>query len=196
MTTHETQRLIKTKFQISVTLIGSMSVGKSTLIQKLVYDQFCEQKSTINPSCSKLILNGIQVRLWDTAGQEQFRSFTIKSINKSNVIFIVCDSTDEQSIKELYEWFDICDQNKVGNQSRVIIATKTDLPQNSKLNELIFKIGEEHDCKVIFCSSKNGQGISDITDLLEQVEIVENLSQIEYVEEEEEIKVTKKGCCQ
>ncbi|CAL6018403.1 Rab1a [Hexamita inflata] len=193
----ENQHLLGTKPQISVTLVGSMGVGKSTLIQKLVYDQFViEQKSTINPSCSKMNLNGMSIRLWDTAGQEQFRTFTFKYISRSHIVLIVCDSTDLQSIKDLNEWFEICDENKVGNQSRVIVATKMDLKQEDHLIDLVKNIATENKAKLIFCSSKNGSGINEITDLFEQTEVIESTKSVEYVEDEEtQNEKISKGCC-
>eukprot|EP01117_Protostelium_nocturnum_P015792 TRINITY_DN6152_c0_g1_i4.p1 TRINITY_DN6152_c0_g1~~TRINITY_DN6152_c0_g1_i4.p1 ORF type:complete len:145 (-),score=40.84 TRINITY_DN6152_c0_g1_i4:79-513(-) len=67
-----------------IVLLGDSGVGKTSLVQRYVQQNFIEnQQPTIGASfLSKTIFleeRRIKLRLWDTAGQEKFRSLALRT---------------------------------------------------------------------------------------------------------------------
>uniref|UniRef100_A0A1I8FBS2 RAB30, member RAS oncogene family n=1 Tax=Macrostomum lignano TaxID=282301 RepID=A0A1I8FBS2_9PLAT len=94
-----------------VVFIGDSGVGKSSVIHRLCQDAF---KSTfaatigIDFQVKAMELEGqvIALQLWNTAGQERFRSITKQYFRKADGIVIVYDVTSAQSYLHLREWLD------------------------------------------------------------------------------------------
>jgi len=68
------------------------------------------------------------VQLWDTAGQEQYRSVTRSYFRKAAGAVLVYDITDEGSYKQVYTWLAEI-RNAPGNEDTqiLLIGNKTDL---------------------------------------------------------------------
>jgi len=85
---------VKKTFKVSV--LGGPGVGKTSLIRKIIYDQFNSDVSStvgIDIETVAVKLGGRVVKLvfWDTAGQENFNSMTFTHIRGSNAILTVYD---------------------------------------------------------------------------------------------------------
>lgn len=86
-----------------VVLIGDKSVGKTSLVRRLIDNHFSLMtESTIGTQfCSKVVtvcsgeaLVEIKLQIWDTAGEEKFRSVTPLYYKNSAAVLIVYDVTD------------------------------------------------------------------------------------------------------
>lgn len=82
-----------------VVLIGDSFVGKTNLIHQYIDKRFFEDtKSTIGVDFrnKKLEVNeiGVQLNVWDTAGQEKFRALSKAYYKNAHVIIIVYDITN------------------------------------------------------------------------------------------------------
>ena len=123
-----------------VILVGEAGVGKTCLIKQYVYKTFdSEEIPTIAgvELYKELNLNNEKIRLtiWDTCGQERFRSINKIFMNKSNIVILVYDITKSESFKELQNyWY----KTVVSNLGKDIIygvaANKTDLFADEKVN--------------------------------------------------------------
>jgi len=85
---------VKQTFKVS--LLGAPCVGKTSLIRKIIYDQFNSDVSStvgVDIETVTVTLGGRIVKLvfWDTAGQEQFNSMTFTHIRGSHAILTVYD---------------------------------------------------------------------------------------------------------
>jgi len=85
---------VKQTFKVS--LLGGPCVGKTSLIRKIIYDQFNNDVSStvgVDIETVTVKLGGRIVKLvfWDTAGQEQFESMTFTHIRGSHAILTVYD---------------------------------------------------------------------------------------------------------
>ena len=96
---------------IKVVLLGESFVGKTSLINVFTNNKFQEDSlASVSASClnKKIETNkGLYtVRIWDTAGQEKFRSLNKIFIKDSNIVIFVYDITRSITLDELNYWFE------------------------------------------------------------------------------------------
>ena len=91
-------------------LVGEISTGKSSIVNQLVEGVFLQQySSTISPTnlCKTLQTEkgGIQLDIWDTAGQEKYRGLNKIFYTKSQMAILVYDITNRRSFEELKSYW-------------------------------------------------------------------------------------------
>ena len=94
---------------LKIILLGEVSTGKTSLINIYIKEKFNnEVETTTSPSFfSKLITvegKNILINMWDTAGQEQFRSMTKIFIKNADIVLFVYDITRKKTLNELTFW--------------------------------------------------------------------------------------------
>ena len=89
-------------------LVGESGVGKTCIINRYIKDIFLDEGSTSFASYSEKILNlegcgekCIKFHIWDTAGQEKYRSIGKLFYNGANAAVLVYDITNEKSFDEI-----------------------------------------------------------------------------------------------
>ena len=94
-----------------ITLVGDSGVGKSSIIGRFVSGIFIQDinsTSGLNYSQKYYEKNGekICLNLWDTAGQEKFRSLGKNFYKDSYIIIMVYDICDRKSFENIKEiWY-------------------------------------------------------------------------------------------
>ena len=96
--------------EIKVILIGESGTGKTSLINAAIGLQFKEnlESTTTNSFYSKKVkINNKEyvLNLWDTIGQEKFRSLTKIFVKDSKIVLLVYDITRKQTFNELNFWY-------------------------------------------------------------------------------------------
>lgn len=92
----------KKTFEFKVILLGSVSVGKTSITDRFIHNYFKENyKCTIQAEQRAKIINEdsntiIKLNIWDTTGQEKFRSLTRQFYRDSDGAIIVFDLTSKQ----------------------------------------------------------------------------------------------------
>jgi len=69
----------------------------------------------------------IRVQIWDTAGQEAFRSITRSYYKSSTVAFIVYDITNKKSFANIASWLNECREMCYKDILICLVGNKTDL---------------------------------------------------------------------
>ena len=178
-------------------IIGDSSVGKSNLLMKFAHNKFTEDyQATIGVEfgAKNIELNDqiYRIQIWDTAGQENFRSITRAYYKNSVCAMVVYDISNRDSFEHVQNWIE-----DVRNQSPktvliILIGNKIDLEDQRVVtydegNEFAMKNG------LIFgeTSAKTGVGIEEIFSKSVQ-EIVKNMSK-EYYDMTSETCGIKKG---
>ena len=105
-------------------------------------DKFKEDKaSTLNSYFieKEIKIQGekIILELWDTAGQEQFRSITKLFIKNSKVILLVYDVTSQKSFESINYWYDYIIKELGPNIILGLAGNKTDLIFENNYEEKI-----------------------------------------------------------
>ena len=96
---------------IKALLIGDSTVGKTSIIGKYLDKNFSDKtKNTVGIDFKNIKLKideeNIYLQLWDTAGQEKYRSMTTSYYRGVNIIIIVFDVTNKISFEHVKDWID------------------------------------------------------------------------------------------
>lgn len=108
------------KYNFKFIVIGSSGVGKTSLLARLIDGTFSpENQSTIGVEYLSTVIevdnNPIKLQIWDTAGQEKFRSIAKSYFRHAVGVIMVYDITDRKSFDDLAFWLNdvhtLCDPN-------------------------------------------------------------------------------------
>lgn len=149
------------------TIVGDFSTGKSSLLNRFIYDRFISShETTIGVEFGSKIISvqdkDIKVQIWDTAGQERFRSICNSYYKNNSVILIVFDVTNWKSFQNLKYWISVSKDYLAENSLLCIVSTKNDLKNRKVSNEDIDKFINENNLLYFECSSKENKNIEDI----------------------------------
>ncbi|MEW5958778.1 MAG: Rab family GTPase [Chloroflexota bacterium] len=157
-------------FHVKIILAGDGTVGKTSLLQRYVFNRFIEDhKMTIGmDSHSKLTkvpgLGPVKIHTWDLAGQPQW-SFVRESFYLgSHAMALVFDVNQPETIQHLPAWISEC-RNKAPGIPVLLVANKIDLPRKVPTVK-IAKWARENNYEYIETSPKTGQNVESMFDRL------------------------------
>ena len=194
--------------------LGDQSVGKSCILNRFMNDTFTEEyQATIGLDfqSKNVQIDGqdIHLLLYDTAGQEKFRSLIPMYTRDSNIILLVYDIACKESFEHLPDWLNDLSNVKLDEVIFALVGNKNDLQDKREVStEEGEKFAKEHDYIFQEVSAKTSDGFSDLfyKKLFEKIRIkfrpagqqpTSELKQENFNIEEQEQKKTqkKKGCC-
>ena len=115
-----------------VIIVGDTGVGKSCLLLRFSENTFNEQHNvTIGVEFgSKSIEIGntaVKLQIWDTAGQESFRSITRSFYRRADGVLLVYDATARHTFENCKYWLDEIKQNSATDVVIYLVANQIDL---------------------------------------------------------------------
>ena len=208
----------ETKIDISfkVIIIGDCGVGKSSISLKATKNQFLEQyKTTIgfeffifNIKINNLNIN---LQIWDTCGQETFKSLISNFYKNSSLAIIVYAIDNINSFNNINMWIKDLKQFSNPNIKIILIGNKNDLNDKRVIQfEKGKKFSKDYNFDLFFeTSAKNGFNVKNVfidaakilyLEYMEYVNIKTNLSKekkivIHKKENGNEDERNKKKCC-
>ena len=195
---------------IKVILVGDASVGKTSIIGRYLNNSFNENyKCTIQAEQQTKIIKedektSIKMTIWDTVGQEKFRSITRQYYRDCQGAIVVFDLTKKISFERVKDWYN--DIKNYGNDDTVILilGNKSDLTGERELsiNDIKDKLKElDEEFLYYEVSAKNGNNISMAFDKLKKL-IMKNIKTEEKRNKDGSIqqinkdkKSSKFSCC-
>jgi len=88
-------------------IIGDSNVGKSCIVSRFAHDSFASNHDiTIGVDFATTIINinGKKINIWDTAGQEAFKSITRSYYRNTTAIILTYDVTNMYSFCNINNW--------------------------------------------------------------------------------------------
>ena len=195
--------------------LGESSVGKSSIILRFTNNQFNEQLlSTTGIDFRTKIIDykeqKIKLVIYDTSGQERYRTIAANYYKNADGILFVYDITNENSLTFKY-WLEQI-QEKSSVKSIILFGNKTDLEnveEEKKERKITFeegkKIADQYGLKLFEGSAKEGININEAIE--ELVGLIYKEKKIKDKGEKKEEKkqnvklfqqhqkVKKNGCC-
>ena len=127
------------QYEIKIVLLGDPAVGKSSLVQRFCVGKF-EDKYKITIGGAYLqkevkLKNGdiLKLHIWDTGGQEKFRSMASLYYKDAVAAILVYDVSNPETLESLDYW--INELNNNADNKNIIISVagnKCDLPNDLK----------------------------------------------------------------
>ncbi|EAX87909.1 small GTP-binding protein, putative [Trichomonas vaginalis G3] len=157
---------------VKVVLLGNSGVGKTSLCNQWIDGKFdLSLTSTIGsnfkPKKIKLMHRDVTVSLWDTAGQEQFKSLVPLYTRAASCAIIVGDVNDESSFEDSYVWQSLVLESNAECPPLILALNKVDLLRDNlqiKMDHFVEKYCQDYD-SVCICSAKTGEGIDHVFEI-------------------------------
>ena len=155
-------------YLLKYVIIGDSGVGKSNILLQYINGKFSDDfKATVGVEfgAKNIEINSriYRIQIWDTAGQENFRSIARAYYKNSICACIVYDITNRNSFNSVQSWIDDCTKQTPKSILLLLIGNKNDL--NDK-REVQYEEGAEFAKKrnMIFLetSAKTGNNIDNI----------------------------------
>ena len=152
------------KVDFSIILVGDSYVGKTSILKKFIDDEFNEEtKCTISVDfrCKNLKIDKnlyASLKIFDTAGQEKYRSLTKSYYKQAQGIILVFDLTNEISFSKLNKWINEINEN-TENVVIILVGNKAD-SNDRKVDKINAEnYAKERNIKYIETSAKEGTNI-------------------------------------
>ena len=170
--------------KLKIILVGDVAVGKTSIIGRYINNKFYEEyKCTVQAEQQTKILKedantSLKLNIWDTVGQEKFRSITRQYYRDCQGAIIVFDITKKKTFDYIFTW--IKEIQNYGNEDTVIIilGNKSDLSEEREITQK--EINDKLNGEYLYfeVSAKNGNNILMAFDKMKKL-IMENRKIIE-----------------
>jgi Ras-related protein Rab-6A len=173
-----------------IVVLGDISVGKTSILSRFRYGIFePEYMPTLGIDFFSQNLfyedKTIRLILWDTAGEERFRSLIPSYLKNADCIIIVFDITNKDSFNSLNKWLTDSKNNASEGTIYIICGNKSDLKEKRTVNENeIDEYIKKNELIYVECSAKNGEGIKDLFNT-----VAKNLGEVNFAKSDYAVNV-------
>ena len=152
---------------LKITTLGHASVGKTCISQRIENNHF---NSNTEPTLGcgffdkSLIFKKktITLRIWDTAGSEQFNSLTSNYIRNSDASIFVFDLTNKDSFNSMDNYINTYKTFNGDKITGILVGNKLDENIRCVDKKDGQNLAKKYNIKYIECSAKNGTNINEL----------------------------------
>jgi len=192
--------------------IGDSSVGKTSIVNKFLLNKFNPSEpntiGTLYESFSdRRDGRDIEVQIWDTAGQDQYRSLGPIYYRSSAAAILVFDITKPDTFQNLGTWLsafrDVAGENNV----IFVVGNKVDLEDKREVTSDEGEMwAKKNGCHYIETSANDGTRIKELFELLvdELIRTFDGENNMRIIDKTKTIEINNKpsepeskiiGCC-
>ncbi|CAJ1427413.1 unnamed protein product [Effrenium voratum] len=147
-------------------IIGDTGVGKSCLLLQFTDKRFrTDHDLTIGVEFGARLINidnkQIKLQIWDTAGQESFRSITRSYYRGASGALLVYDISRRDTFNHLTRWLEEARQNANANMVIMLIGNKCDLDRREVTYEEGAQFARDHGLIFRETSAKTAQNVEE-----------------------------------
>ena len=190
-----------------ILLLGDTSVGKSCLLLRFCDNSFQEAHlTTIGLDFRLKTINlkddrKVKIQIWDTAGEDRFRSITRNYYKGAKGILLILDVTDKETFTHVRDWIERIHEESPEGITICLVGNKIDMKESRVIsNEEGKKIADEFKIPYFETSAKSNIGVEEVFTYL--VKEVDTIYMNEHKEEvgrktvlNQKTKNKKKKCC-
>ncbi|XP_015740381.1 ras-related protein Rab-44 isoform X2 [Coturnix japonica] len=185
----------------NVLFVGDSHVGKTSFLYRLHADTF-------NPHLAATVGMDYQVknlmvdnkrfalRLWDSAGQERYRSITKQFFRKADGVVLMYDITSQYSFADVHYWLSCIQEGAEDGVTVLLLGNKTDCAAERQVpTQEGERLAQEHQLLFYECSAASGHNVTEsIVSLVRALKVSEDRLR-NKAEEVPKPPQKKKGCC-
>lgn len=161
---------------IKTIIVGDSSVGKSSILTQFADNEFASLGSTIGIDFKikeiRVRDKYIKFQIWDTSGQERFRSIRSSYYRGASIIILVFSVSDPDTFNSLPSWIREIDNFSNPNSVRVLVGNKKDQRKSCTVavdNSDISSFAQQYNMVYYEVSAKTGENIAKLFQELGQV---------------------------
>ena len=156
---------VRTYYKFKLILVGDSGVGKTSLLNRYMERGFSlNQPCTVTADCQlkSLTIDSLtsaQLIIWDTCGQEKFRSMTSQYFKFAHGVILMYDVSDRRSFDDLNAWLEEIKQNSMNeNISIILVGNKIDFKYRNISTEQASKFAKDND--LLYCETSSKEGLN------------------------------------
>ena len=167
MSDGETENENENEERINIMTLGNSEVGKTCYILKYTENFFQELYLTtvgIDFKIKTETINNKQYKLflYDTTGQEKYKSIALNIIRNAQGIILMYDITNKKSFESIPEWIKSIRDSKGENFPMILLGNKLDKEDIRVISEKEGKeLADEYGIKFFETSNKTGVNIQE-----------------------------------
>ena len=149
-----------------IVIIGDTYVGKTNILSRYISNEFDpNSNSTIGVELTTKTYNfdnnDVKVQIWDTAGQEKYRSITSSYYKGAQGCLLVYDITKKKSFDNIDKWYSELKSNSDEKIYTMLLGNKSDLEENREVSiEEAEKKAKNFNIAFMETSAYNGNNIN------------------------------------
>ena len=180
--------------EIKVILVGEMGTGKTSLINTAIGLKFQDKTASTTTNSivnKKMEINDktYSINLWDTIGQEKYRSLTKIFMKGAKIVILVYDITNYDSFKELNFWIESTKEILTEQPVMGIVGNKSDLFLKEEVKESEARqLAKEKGYEFSLTSAKNSAIFCEFLEKLIKMYLGEEID-----DDDDDDKAKKKG---
>ena len=153
--------------EAKIVLLGESGVGKSSIAMRYVNNTFSEAfEVTIGGGYLQSTVrlkdgSSLKMDIWDTGGQERFRSLLQLYYRDANAALITYDVSNDKTLESCEYWINELKNNEE-NCLLFLIGNKMDIPDRKVEQAQIEAMAEKHSMIQMECSAKTGENINKL----------------------------------
>ena len=123
-----------------IVMLGDQNVGKTSIINRFKHNKFVgniEPTLALDFQSKEIIIDNINVKLllYDTAGQEKFRTLIPLYTREANIIFFIYDITNSDSFHNIEKWYNSLENVNKNEAIFFLVGNKIELNDERKVPE-------------------------------------------------------------
>lgn len=166
--------MVQYNYLFKYIIIGDTNVGKSCIMLKYIdgkYKDYNDPTIGVEFGSKTISHQGktIKFQIWDTAGQESFRSITRSYFRGSIGALLVFDVTNRESFNNANSWLKEVMNNTSNNIGILLIGNKVDKDKREVSYAEAKEFSDKYNIEYIECSAKTDLNINQAFLLLTNI---------------------------
>ena len=159
--------------KLKLTTLGTSSTGKTSIVNRFISGQFDHYATTVGASYLMCFNDDIKYEIWDTAGNERFFSLLPLYYRGSDIILLVFDLANLETIDNLTYFLNELSKNMSTECRIIVVGNKLDLipdGDSTKANIIVKGLLKDRETPKIsdfvYVSTKDGSNFEELKNIV------------------------------